>query len=226
MKKFLLSDAFLARAVIFVLLLMAVILFVPESEAQTPTPTTLSMCPTATVGTPKSACSSPKCMTPKTNDDIVLTTIGGLQRWQKWSTIPPTGEVRICSTTSTAQTWTTRDKVNITPPPGDIPSVGASPTSFAWTQPTTGDVLGYKLYMGTKSGSYSAPVDLGKVQRYEPTGLTPGPWFFAVTAYNAEKTEGPLSAELSIVIDPPKQPEPERAIYCTSSGRTATCEVR
>lgn len=61
----------------------------------------------------------------------------------------------------------------------------------SWTAPATNVdgtpaiVIGYKVHYGTVSKTYTVVKDVGSVLTYTITGLAPGTWFFAVTAYNA-----------------------------------------
>jgi hypothetical protein len=62
------------------------------------------------------------------------------------------------------------------------PTSGATPT-------------GYKLFVGTSPGSYGAPIDIGKELEYTIRDLSPGTYYFAATAYNADQ-ESKYSNEL------------------------------
>ena len=76
----------------------------------------------------------------------------------------------------------------------------ASSTVYAqhlqWNANTEPDIAGYKVYQGTQSGVYAAPIDVGNVTTYTPTGVD---WtkfnYFAVQAYNTSGLSSPLSAE-------------------------------
>ena len=73
----------------------------------------------------------------------------------------------------------------------------SSPTvaqvTLAW-DPSVSMVDGYRLYSGTASGTYTAPIDVGSVTTYTVTGLTSGQtYYFAVTAY--DRTDGQESGK-------------------------------
>src|SRR5207249_1692395 len=68
--------------------------------------------------------------------------------------------------------------------------------SLAWDANSEADLGGYKVFIGTQSGSYGAPIDVGKITSYTPQGVD---WtrraFFAVKAYNTSGMDSPFSAE-------------------------------
>jgi hypothetical protein len=75
-----------------------------------------------------------------------------------------------------------------------------SSVTLVWDANTETDIAGYKMYVGTASGTYAAPVDVGKVTTYCVTNLVSGTtYYFAVTAYNTSGMESPKSAEISKV---------------------------
>lgn len=90
-----------------------------------------------------------------------------------------------------------------TPPPSTqpplSPSTGAA--TLTWTANTESDLAGYKVYIGTASGTYSFPGSafvVGKVTSYTIPNLPIGQtYFFAVSAYDSAGNESPLSAEVS-----------------------------
>jgi len=74
-----------------------------------------------------------------------------------------------------------------------------SVAKLSWNATQEGAV-GYKVYYGTAPGSYATTVDVGLVQSYSLSGLPPGTYYFAVTAYDASGYESPLSNEASKTI--------------------------
>ena len=85
-------------------------------------------------------------------------------------------------------------------PPASIATASAQ---FEWDPNTETDLAGYKVYKGTSSGQYGAPIATlpASSTSYEADGLQEGStYFFVVTAYDTSGNEGPLSAELSIPI--------------------------
>jgi hypothetical protein len=70
---------------------------------------------------------------------------------------------------------------------------------LAWDASTSPEVTGYKLYYGTASRTYLAPVDVGLVTDYQlPNVDETQPMFFAVTAYTATE-ESYYSVEIEAV---------------------------
>jgi len=76
----------------------------------------------------------------------------------------------------------------------------ASDVTLAWDANTETNLAGYKLYYGTASGVYGAPIVIGTQTTYTVTGLAPGTYYFAVTAYNTEGLESGFSNEVSTTI--------------------------
>ena len=85
-----------------------------------------------------------------------------------------------------------------TPPP---PSPSTGNVTLTWTANGESDLAGYKIYVGTASGTYSFPGSafvIGKVTSYTVSNLPKGQtYFFAMTAYDSAGNESPLSAEVS-----------------------------
>jgi hypothetical protein len=73
----------------------------------------------------------------------------------------------------------------------------AQSVTLAWDANSESDLAGYKIYYGTSSRNYSTVVDVKKVTSYTVTGLGPGTWYFALTAYNTSGAESSFSNEVS-----------------------------
>jgi hypothetical protein len=78
--------------------------------------------------------------------------------------------------------------------------------TVSWLAPTTNangstltDLQGFRLYHGTVSGSYDAPVDIADpaARSYTFQNLQPGTHYFAVSAYDTSLNESALSIEVS-----------------------------
>lgn len=73
--------------------------------------------------------------------------------------------------------------------------------TLTWTANGEPDLAGYKIYVGTASGTYSfpgSPFMIGNVTRYIVSNLPNGQtYFFAMSAYDNAGNESPLSAEVS-----------------------------
>ncbi len=76
----------------------------------------------------------------------------------------------------------------------------AADVTLAWDPNTETDLAGYKVYFGKSPGSYGVPIVIGKTNTYTITGLVPGTFYFAVTAYNAAGLESGFSNEVSATI--------------------------
>lgn len=74
--------------------------------------------------------------------------------------------------------------------------------------------LGYKLYMGPAPGHYNTITDIGLVpgNTFMVTGLTPGSYYFVITAYNNGGESAP-SNEVTITLD--NQPHLADALHLT-----------
>ena len=69
---------------------------------------------------------------------------------------------------------------------------------LAWDSNTDPDVVGYKIYYGTASGTYDHSIDVGNETAYTLTGLTQGQTYFIVTtAYDTSGNESDYSNEVS-----------------------------
>lgn len=80
----------------------------------------------------------------------------------------------------------------------------ATEAHFVWSPNTETNLAGYKIYYGTASRQYSDLVDVGKGVLVAGkvygavTGLTAGQtYYFAATAYDADKFESAFSTEVS-----------------------------
>lgn len=78
----------------------------------------------------------------------------------------------------------------------------ADTATLTWPAPTDPSVAGFKVYRGTASGHYGAPIDVGKVMTYmdTPPALTVDQtYFYAITDYNSAGESG-KSNEVSKLI--------------------------
>ncbi len=79
------------------------------------------------------------------------------------------------------------------------PSISSPPSiTLQWTPNSESDLAGYKVYIGTASGTYGAPLVLGKVSSYTISGLPTGnTYFMAITAVDTSGNESGYSNEVS-----------------------------
>ncbi len=77
-------------------------------------------------------------------------------------------------------------------------TTSTSSATLSWVLNKETDLSGYKVYMGTRSGVYNAPIDVGKVATYQVNNLAKGTtYFFTITAYDTTGNESSPTAELS-----------------------------
>ncbi len=70
-----------------------------------------------------------------------------------------------------------------------------------WEPASGNNILGYKIYYGTESGSYDTNLDVGNVVNYAIAGLIEGmQYFVVVTAYNNRGMESNFSNEQSAAV--------------------------
>lgn len=88
--------------------------------------------------------------------------------------------------------------------PEEGPGAGPNSITLAWDAPTThidgsplADLAGYKLYYGTESGDYTEDLDVGNFTSCSIDGLSPGTWYFVVTAYDLYGNESGYSNEVA-----------------------------
>lgn len=84
----------------------------------------------------------------------------------------------------------------------DDPYSGASPVGhgtalLSWNRNPEPDVAGYRVYYRPAFGIYNPAIDVGNDTTATITGLRPGTYYFAVTAYDDEGYESALSQEVS-----------------------------
>ncbi|MES2352848.1 MAG: LamG-like jellyroll fold domain-containing protein [Pseudomonadota bacterium] len=77
----------------------------------------------------------------------------------------------------------------------------AAQVTLGWDSTISPQVAGYTVHYGTSTGSYSSKVDAGKNTRSTVTGLVEGKtYYFAVTAYDAARTQSGFSNETSFFV--------------------------
>ncbi|ULA68457.1 MAG: Fibronectin type-III domain-containing protein [Nitrospira sp.] len=86
------------------------------------------------------------------------------------------------------------------PPPTSPPPPPPSSTkaTLSWSAVTDTNLAGYKVYMGTASGRYGTPLDVGNVTSYTISNLALGTtYYFVVTSYSSSGSESSYSNEVS-----------------------------
>jgi hypothetical protein len=93
-----------------------------------------------------------------------------------------------------------------------VPRISCAETIIEWDA-ATGEVIGYKIYYGTSSGSYTSSKTVGNVTQYPLSNLslTEGAtYYFVVKAYN-DTTESDASNEISYEVSLPIDTTPPLA---------------
>src|SRR4051812_25251954 len=77
-------------------------------------------------------------------------------------------------------------------------AASAQTVNLAWDASTDATVTGYTVKWGTRAGSYTQSVNVGKVTAYSVSGLVPDQkYFFVVASYNAAALASAPSNEVS-----------------------------
>ncbi len=82
-----------------------------------------------------------------------------------------------------------------------VPAAHAGQVTVAWDPNLEPEVAGYKIYYGTRSGSYTASIDAGNATSILLSGLQDGAtYFFAAVAYDASNNESGFSNEITYAV--------------------------
>lgn len=84
------------------------------------------------------------------------------------------------------------------------PLPGAKNVHVAWNASPSAGLVGYNIYAGTNPRQYVVATPAAGTNGVV-TGLSPGTWYFAVTATNSAGLESPFSNEVSYTITEPQQ---------------------
>lgn len=93
----------------------------------------------------------------------------------------------------------------LTPPP----AIGAGNTTLTWNSSTSSNVMGYFIYYGGASGTYTHRLSVGKTNSVTITNLTTGrTYYFAATGYDAAGNESAFSNQAMYMVprNTPGQP--------------------
>jgi hypothetical protein len=121
------------------------------------------------------------------------------------SSTPPQTVADTGSGTST----TTGGSSGTTAPPTSTPT-SSTVVTLGWVAPTQNSngtpitgLAGYKIHYGTASQDYTQVVSISNpsLSRYVMDSLSSGTYYFAITAYNAQGIESPLSGEISTTLN-------------------------
>jgi hypothetical protein len=105
-------------------------------------------------------------------------------------------------------------------------ALAQSQLTLAWDSSADSTVVGYRLYQGGVSQTYTNVIDVGNVTSATLTNLLAGgTYFFAVTAYTASGVESGFSTELTytaVVTPPPPTLPPSVVLTAPASGTSYT----
>jgi hypothetical protein len=73
----------------------------------------------------------------------------------------------------------------------------AAEVSLAWNASASPGVTGYRVYVGTQSGTYTTIYPTGNQTTFTVPSLNPGRYYFAVKAVDAGGNESPFSNEVT-----------------------------
>ena len=75
-------------------------------------------------------------------------------------------------------------------------AAGAQRVTLAWDASPSANVVGYRLYYGTNTGSYQYVTNTGLMLTQSVVLPQGGRWFFAATAYDRNGLESDFSSEV------------------------------
>ena len=104
------------------------------------------------------------------------------------------------STTSSSSTTSTTSTSS--PSSGAVTLNWMPPTENTDGTPLT-NLSGYEIHYGTQSGDYtqSIAVDNPGLATYVVDNLTPGTYYFSLSAVNSAGTESPVSSEVALTVN-------------------------
>ena len=91
-----------------------------------------------------------------------------------------------------------------------LPTVSNAAVTLQWLPPTENtdgtpltNLAGYDIHYGTQSRSYTETIQVSNpgIATYVVDNLTPGTYYFAVSAVNSGGTESPPSSEVSMTVN-------------------------
>jgi Fibronectin type III domain len=96
------------------------------------------------------------------------------------------------------------------PSTSNLPSASSGAVTLNWTPPTENvdgtpitNLSGYDIHYGTSSGDYTQTVSVASpgIATYVVDNLTPGTYYFSVSAVESDGSESPLSSEVSATVN-------------------------
>lgn len=93
---------------------------------------------------------------------------------------------------------------------GTTSTASSGAVTLNWMPPTENtdgtpltNLSGYDIHYGTSSGNYTQTITVSNpgIATYVVDNLTPGNYYFSVTAVNSQGTESPLSSEVTATVN-------------------------
>lgn len=93
---------------------------------------------------------------------------------------------------------------------GNPPTASSGAVTINWAPPTENtdgtplmNLAGYDIHYGTASGDYTQTITVSNpgIATYVVDNLTPGKYYFSLTAVNSQGTESQLSSELEATVN-------------------------
>lgn len=215
-----------------------------DADAQTTFAYVCRVTPTSTAGAASSACGNgasdaaipaaevlPSHYVAACADNAASCDWNGAIAWRRFDAVASSALMWATSSSNEngSGAFVRKDALFGAPPPPPPPSPPPPPTvtgtsMLAWTPPTTNtdgspltNLSGYRVYWGLSATSFSSSASIGdpNLTAWIVEGLTPGTWFFAVTAL-AGGAESAFSNVASKTIEgepvPPPPPPPAPAV--------------
>ena len=129
----------------------------------------------------------------------VLPATGMMQRSTQVSvSVNPAGLATGSYTATVTITTANRKDIQLPVTLTVMSATSSGTAQLSWDPSISTDVAGYKVYVGTASGSYSSSISVGMVTSYTVTNLGVGnTYYFAVTDYGSSGLESGFSNEVS-----------------------------
>lgn len=80
-------------------------------------------------------------------------------------------------------------------------TLDAADVQLAWDHSASTNVVGYKIYYGTASANYSKQDVVPYQTTWTVSGLDPGTWYFAATAFDIDGNESDYSNEVNTIVN-------------------------
>jgi Bacterial Ig domain len=102
-------------------------------------------------------------------------------------------------------------------------STQAQSVTLAWDANPSPGIVGYRLYQGGDSGTYTNVIAVGNVTSNQVSGLIPGAtYFFAATDYDTNSLESAFSNEISYTVPLTTNPPPTLSMTSPANGAVYT----